>query len=89
MTNKERIETIRHKANVSIVLMNTHSKLADIAYDKGDTEHYSYYSDKSAMYRCEADAYNDVIGLFGEKPEETNEISYEIMEMEMRLKHLN
>lgn len=89
MTNKERIEIIRHKANVSIVLMNTHFKLADIALDKCDIEHHRYYNDKGEMYRCEADAYNDVIGLFGEKPEETNEISYEIMEMEMRLKHLN
>lgn len=89
MTNKERIEIIRHKANVSIVLMNTYSKLADIAFDKGDIEHYLYYSDKSGTYRFEADAYNDVIGLFGEKPEETNEISYEIMETGMRLNHLN
>lgn len=89
MTNKERIEIIRHKVNVSIVLMSTFFKLADIAFDKGDMEHYRYYSDKSEMYHYEADAYNDVIGLFGEKPEETNEISYEIMEMEMRLNHLN
>lgn len=95
MTSKEKneiirkIEIIRHKAHVSIVLMNTDFKLADIALDKGDIEHFHYYNNNGEKYRCEADAYNDAIKLFGGKPEETDEISNEIMEMEMKLKHMN
>ena len=86
MTNKERIEIIRRKAHTSITMKNAYEKLSCFAVREHNQKLVDKYIEWAFFYENEARAYNDCLGLFGAKPEETDDIAEYIINDESKEK---